>query len=203
MKGQRILAIDHGSKRIGFALSDELGWTAQPLETFYRRNPEADIRHIQELVREHEVGQVLVGLPLRLDGESGPAAKVVQEFIQLLEPALSVPVVTWDERMTTCSAEDLLIAADVGRRKRKGIVDRIAAAILLQSYLASLEKPSSGQEQAVTESHEDDPWSFDEPRVDDAEALNCGTGSGDSDARGHRGATRAALGSKSRRQRAS
>ncbi len=130
MKGQRILAIDHGSKRIGFALSDELGWTAQPLETFYRRNPEADIRHIQELVRGHEVGLVLVGLPLRLDGESGPAAKLVEEFIQLLEPALSVPVVTWDERMTTCAAEDLLIAADVGRRKRKGIVDRIAAAIL-------------------------------------------------------------------------
>ncbi|ULA61666.1 MAG: Putative pre-16S rRNA nuclease [Nitrospira sp.] len=203
MKGQRILAIDHGSKRIGFALSDELGWTAQPLETFYRRNPEADIRHIQELVREHEVGRVLVGLPLRLDGESGPAAKVVEEFIQLLEPALSVPVVTWDERMTTCAAEDLLIAADVGRRKRKGIVDRIAAAILLQSYLASLENPSSGQEQALSTSHEDDPWSFDEPRVDDAEAFNCGTGAGDSDARGHRGATRPALGSKSRRQRAS
>jgi len=66
MKGQRILAIDHGSKRIGFALSDEFGWTAQPLETFYRRNPDADIRHIQDLVREHEVGQVLVGMPLRL-----------------------------------------------------------------------------------------------------------------------------------------
>ena len=203
MKGQRILAIDHGSKRIGFALSDELGWTAQPLETFYRRNPEADIRHIQELVREHEVGRVLVGLPLRLHGESGPAAKLVEEFIQLLEPALSVPVVTWDERMTTCAAEDLLIAADVGRRKRKGIVDRIAAAILLQSYLASLEKPSAGQEQAAYDSQDDDPWSFEEPRVDDAEAIDCGTGSGGSDARGHRGAPRAALGSKSRRQRAS
>jgi len=203
MKGQRILAIDHGSKRIGFALSDELGWTAQPLETFYRRNPDADIRHIQELVREHEVGRVLVGLPLRLDGESGPAAKVVEAFIQLLEPALSVPVVTWDERMTTCAAEDLLIAADVGRRKRKGIVDRIAAAILLQSYLASLEKPSSGQEQAVNDPHEDDPWSFDEPRVDDAEAIDCGIGSSDGDAPDPLGVSGPALGSKSRRQRAS
>ncbi|HMW86658.1 MAG TPA: Holliday junction resolvase RuvX [Nitrospira sp.] len=203
MKGQRILAIDHGSKRIGFALSDELGWTAQPLETFHRRNPEADIRHIQELVREHEVGRVLVGLPLRLDGESGPAAKVVEEFIQLLEPALSVPVVTWDERMTTCAAEDLLIAADVGRRKRKGIVDRIAAAILLQSYLASLEKPSTSQEQAISNSHEDDPWSFDEPRVDDAEAIDCGTGSSDGDTLGPLGLSGPALGSKSRRQRAS
>ncbi|MGC3976272.1 MAG: Holliday junction resolvase RuvX [Nitrospira sp.] len=199
MKGQRILAIDHGSKRIGFALSDELGWTAQPLETFHRRNPEADIRHIQELVREHEVGRVLVGLPLRLDGESGPAAKVVEEFIQLLEPALSVPIVTWDERMTTCAAEDLLIAADVGRRKRKGIVDRIAAAILLQSYLASLEKPSSGQEQAVINAQDDDPWSIDEPRVDDAEAIDCGTGASDGDAPRSLGVSGPALGSKSRR----
>ena len=203
MKGQRILAIDHGSKRIGFALSDELGWTAQPLETFYRRNPEADIRHIQELVREHEVGQVLVGLPLRLDGESGPAAKVVQEFIQLLEPALSVPVVTWDERMTTCAAEDLLIAADVGRRKRKGIVDRIAAAILLQSYLASLEKPTSGQEQTLSHSQDGDPWSFDEPREDDAEEIDCGSGAGVGDTPGDFGVPRAALGSKSRRRRTS
>lgn len=203
MKGQRILAIDHGSKRIGFALSDELGWTAQPLETFYRRNPEADIRHIQELVREHEVGQVLVGLPLRLDGESGPAAKVVQEFIQLLEPALSVPVVTWDERMTTCAAEDLLIAADVGRRKRKGIVDRIAAAILLQSYLASLEKPATGPANDRNEPEADDPWSFDEPRVDNAEAIDHGPDPGSSDPRGHRGVSGAALGPKPRRERAS
>ena len=79
------------SKRIGFALSDELGWTAQPLETFYRRNPDADIRHIQDLVREHEVGQVLVGMPFRLDGEVGPAAKVVQAFIELLEPVFVGP----------------------------------------------------------------------------------------------------------------
>mgnify|MGYP002381931143 FL=1 len=203
MKGQRILAIDHGSKRIGFALSDELGWTAQPLETFYRRNPDADIRHIQDLVREHEVGQVLVGMPFRLDGESGPAAKVVEAFIQLLEPALSVPVITWDERMTTCAAEDLLIAADVGRRKRKGIVDRIAAAILLQSYLASLETSSASTEAGRSESEVDDPWAFDEPRVDDAEAIDSGSGSSGSDTREHHGVSAPALGSKPRRERAS
>jgi len=203
MKGQRILAIDHGSKRIGFALSDELGWTAQPLETFYRRNPDADIRHIQDLVREHEVGQVLVGMPLRLDGEIGPAAKVVAEFIQLLEPALSVPVITWDERMTTCAAEDLLIAADVGRRKRKGIVDRIAAAILLQSYLASLEQPATSQANDPNAPVETDPWVFDEPRVDDAEESDHGSGPGGSDVRGSRGISGAALGSKPRRERTS
>ena len=200
MNGQRILAIDHGSKRIGFALSDELGWTAQPLETYHRRNPEADIRHIQGLVREHGVSQVLVGMPFRLDGEMGPAAKVVEAFVQALEPALSVPVVIWDERMTTCAAEDLLIAADVGRRKRKGIVDRIAAAILLQSYLTSLEKPAAaalGEESNGSESS--DPWSWNDEAVHETSEIDQGADSGRSDSGGSRGVSGPALGSESRR----
>lgn len=200
MKGQRILAIDHGSKRIGFALSDELGWTAQPLETFHRRNPEADIRHIQDLVREHEVGQVLVGMPLQLDGGMGPAAKVVTAFVQALEPALSVPVVIWDERMTTCAAEDLLIAADVGRRKRKGIVDRIAAAILLQSYLKSLEEPAtaaSGDESNGSETS--DAWSWNDEAVHETSEIDQGADSGRSDSRGSRRVSGPTLGSESRR----
>ena len=134
----RILALDHGTKRIGVALSDELGWTAQPLETFERRSLARDIAHIQELVRTHEVGQVLLGLPLRLTGEEGPAVTAVREFVSRLAEALPVPIVTWDERMTTKAAEELLIAADVSRKKRKGVVDRVAAAILLQSYLESV-----------------------------------------------------------------
>lgn len=197
MKGRRILAIDHGSKRIGFALSDELRWTAQPLETFHRRNPDADIRHIQDLVREHEVGLVVIGMPLRLDGEIGPAAKVVEAFVQLLGPALSVPIVTWDERMTTCAAEDLLIAADVSRRKRKGIVDRIAAAILLQSYLASLEKSAvSPPEDGLDEFEASEPMSIDQERVDDADEIDQGADPSGSDPRGHRGVSGPALGSK-------
>jgi putative Holliday junction resolvase len=140
MQGTRILALDHGTKRIGVALSDELGWTGQPLETYERRTLEADLQHIDRLVREHNVAEVVVGLPLRLNGEIGPAAQSVQEFVKCLKGFLTVPVVTWDERMTTRSAEDLLIAADVSRKKRKGTVDRIAAAILLQSYLESRSK---------------------------------------------------------------
>lgn len=131
----RILALDHGTKRIGVALSDELGWTAQPLETFERRTLERDIAHILELVRTHDVERVLLGLPLRLNGEEGPAARSVHEFVASLGEALPVPVVTWDERLTTKTAEELLIAADVSRKKRRGVVDRVAAAILLQSYL--------------------------------------------------------------------
>jgi len=131
----RILALDYGTKRIGVALSDELGWTAQPLETFERRTLDWDVAHIAALVGSHNVERVVLGLPLQLDGREGPAVRAMREFTVKLEAALSVPVVRWDERMTTKAAEELLIAADVSRKKRKGIVDRIAAAILLRSYL--------------------------------------------------------------------
>ncbi|MGH7165525.1 MAG: Holliday junction resolvase RuvX [Nitrospiraceae bacterium] len=138
MAATRILALDPGTKRIGVALSDELGWTAQPLETFARRSLEADVAHIRGLVERHDVRQVLVGLPIRLDGRLGPEAEGVQKFMAELERALPVPVTGWDERLTSKSAEHLLIEANVSRRKRKGAVDRVAAAILLQSYLESL-----------------------------------------------------------------
>ena len=131
----RILALDYGTKRIGVALSDELGWTAQPLETFERRTLDRDVAHIAALVESHSVERVVLGLPLQLDGREGPAVRAMREFTHKLEGSLPVPVVLWDERMTTKAAEELLIAADVSRKKRKGIVDRIAAAILLRSYL--------------------------------------------------------------------
>ena len=137
--GKRVLAIDYGTKRIGVALSDELGWTAQPLETLNRRTLDWDIAHIASLVGTYEVRQVLLGFPLQLDGREGPAIQAMREFQARLEQGVPVPVILWDERLTTKSAEDFLIAADVSRKKRKGIVDRIAASILLQSYLASLE----------------------------------------------------------------
>jgi putative Holliday junction resolvase len=138
----RILALDYGTKRIGVALSDELGWTAQPLETFERRTLDRDVAHIAALVVSNEVQRVVLGLPLQLDGREGPAVQAMRQFAVELEAGLSVPLVLWDERMTTKAAEDLLIAADVSRKKRKGAVDRVAAALLLQSYLAALAPPS-------------------------------------------------------------
>jgi len=133
----RILALDYGTKRIGVALSDELGWTAQPLETFERRTLERDVAHIAHLITSNDVERVVLGFPLQLDGREGPAVRAMREFAEKLEAGLSVPLVLWDERMTTKAAEDLLIAADVSRKKRKGAIDRIAAALLLQSYLAA------------------------------------------------------------------
>lgn len=139
----RILALDYGTKRIGVALSDELGWTAQPLETFERRTLDRDVVHIAALVESHSVERVVLGLPLQLDGREGPAVQAMREFTDKLEASLPVPVVLWDERMTTKAAEELLIAADVSRKKRKGIVDRIAAAILLRSYLEAQDQVSA------------------------------------------------------------
>jgi putative Holliday junction resolvase len=135
---KRVLALDPGTKRIGIALSDELRWTAQPLETYERRSIEADVAHVHRLVRLHDVREVVTGMPLRLHGEAGPEAESVREFIEQLEKVLPVPVIAWDERFTSKAAEQMLIRANVSRKKRKGAVDRVAAALLLQSYLDNL-----------------------------------------------------------------
>ena len=158
---KRILALDPGTKRIGVALSDEMGWIAQPLETFERRSITADLQHIQQLVQDHEVDRVIMGMPFRLDGSVGPAAQQVEQFKAMLEGALTVPVIPWDERLTSKSAEAMLIEANVSRKKRKGAVDRVAAAILLQSYLESLsverQSGSSDGEHSQDEAEWDDP----------------------------------------------
>lgn len=138
MPATRILALDHGTKRIGVALSDELRWTAQPLETYHRRTVALDIAHIQQLVRDHEVARVVIGLPIRTNGELGPEAQAVEQFRQQLAAVLPVPIDAWDERHTTHTAEAVLLEADMSRAKRKQVIDRVAAAVLLQNYLASL-----------------------------------------------------------------
>jgi putative Holliday junction resolvase len=142
MSGKRILALDPGTKRIGVALSDELGWTAQPLETFERKSLGVDIAHIKDLVSRHEVREIVVGMPVRLDGRMGPAAQSAQQFLDAVQTGVGIPVVAWDERLTTKAAEQMLIEADVSRKKRKGVVDRVAAALLLKSYLEHLSAPS-------------------------------------------------------------
>jgi putative holliday junction resolvase len=134
----RILAIDHGTRRIGIAVSDELKMIAQPLE-FIPAEPFADfLARLEELLREKEVELILVGLPRNMDGSHGPAAQKVQEFVATLKSTIAVPIKTWDERLTSVQANRLLIQANVRRDKRKEKVDKMAAAILLQSYLDGL-----------------------------------------------------------------
>jgi len=131
----RILALDHGTKRIGIALSDELKMIAQPLE-FVPAEPFADfLARLKEVLRDKQVELILAGMPRNMDGSYGPAALKVQDFVATLKRALTVPIETWDERLTSVQANRLLIEGKVRRGERKQKVDKMAAAILLQSYL--------------------------------------------------------------------
>lgn len=134
----RILALDHGTVRIGVAVSDELKMMATPLE-FIPAEPFADfLERLKTLIREKQVEAVVVGMPRNMDGSYGPAALKVQEFVAALRTALAVPIKTVDERLTSVQAQKFLRAAGHDARKQKGKVDQTAAAIILQSYLDSL-----------------------------------------------------------------
>ncbi len=131
----RILALDHGTKRIGVAVSDATKTIAQPLE-YIPAEPFADfLERLKKLLVEKEIDLILVGLPRNMDGSYGPAAEKVQTFVAALKDAMVVPIKTWDERLTSAQANRVLIQGGVRRAKRKEKVDQTAAAILLQSYL--------------------------------------------------------------------
>ncbi len=133
----RILALDHGTRRIGVAVSDELQMIAQPLEFISAEPLEGCLDRLREILREKEVELILIGLPRNMDGSLGPAAVKVEEFVTELQAACDVPVRTWDERLTSVQANRVLIQGKVRRDQRKAKVDQMAAAILLQSYLDS------------------------------------------------------------------
>jgi len=135
----RIMGLDYGDRRIGVALSDALGWTAQPLGMI-ERDAGGELERISELVREHEVSEIVVGLPKNMNGTIGERGEICIEFAQALRQRLSIPVHLWDERLTTAAATKTLLEADVSRRKRKQVVDKMAAALLLQNYLDSRRK---------------------------------------------------------------
>jgi putative Holliday junction resolvase len=131
----RILGIDHGTKRVGLALSDETGTIAQPLQ-FLPAEPAAKLFDgLKAIVAERNVEQIVVGIPRNMNGTYGPSAEKAREFVAALKQVLTVPIHTWDERLTTVQANRFLIDAGMRREKRKERVDQTAAAILLQSYL--------------------------------------------------------------------
>jgi putative pre-16S rRNA nuclease len=131
----RVLALDVGDRTIGVAVSDALGVAAHPVETIRRKAPAADLARVAELVAEREAAEVLVGLPRMLNGSLGVQARKVQAFVDALAPTLSVPVTLWDERFSTVAAERALIASGLTRKRRKGVVDQVAAVYFLQGYL--------------------------------------------------------------------
>lgn len=135
----RTMGLDVGSKTVGIALSDELGWTAQGLETL-KINEEENMFGFDELgkiIKEYEVGKVVVGLPKNMNGTIGPRGEASQFYARELEERFGVPVVLWDERLTTVAAERVLLEADMSRKKRKKVIDKMAAMMILQGYLNS------------------------------------------------------------------
>lgn len=134
--GQAILALDVGSKRIGVAVADPSGTFALPVTVIERTNLRTDLRRILDLVREYNVGEMVVGDPVTLSGQRGAAAERIDRFVEQLQRVFHGRVHRVDERMTTAQATKSLIAADVSRAKRKDVVDKMAAALILESYLA-------------------------------------------------------------------
>jgi putative Holliday junction resolvase len=133
------MGLDIGDKTIGVSISDELGWTAQGIEVIRRKqdSPEEDFNRLDQLIAEYQVEKVIVGLPKNMNGTIGPRAKLCQEFAHTLEERTGLPIQMWDERLSTVAAERVLIAADMSRKKRKQVIDKMAAIMILQGFLDS------------------------------------------------------------------
>lgn len=135
----KIMGLDVGSKTIGVAISDAFGWTAQGIETVKINEAEGEfgIERIKELTKEHNVTEFVVGYPKNMNNTVGPRGEASENYKKLLEDTFGFPVKLWDERLTTMAAERVLLEADVSRKKRKQVIDKMAAVMILQGYLDS------------------------------------------------------------------
>lgn len=141
-KPGRVLGLDVGSRRIGIAVSDPLGITAQGLETLQRGNKRRDFERLGQIVREYDVREIVVGLPLRMSGAEGTQAAKMQEFAEELRRRFQLPVHLWDERLTSAEANRLLRETDLSIEKRGKAVDRMAAMLILQGWMESRSRSS-------------------------------------------------------------
>jgi putative Holliday junction resolvase len=141
----RILCLDVGSKTIGVAMSDPLGWIAQAVKTIRRGSTHDDSLDLKKMVEENGVKTIVVGLPLNMNGTEGPQAQSVRRFVEEMQKVIpDVPIEFWDERLSTVAAERGLLEADMSRAKRKGVIDQMAAVHVLQGYLEALRGGDSG-----------------------------------------------------------
>lgn len=136
----RLMGLDYGDRRIGVAISDEMGWTAQGHSVIERRKPEEDMEKIRQIAESSGVTEIVLGLPKNMNGTIGPRGEICIAFAESLRDILQMPVHLWDERLTTVSAERALLEADVSRKKRKQVIDKMAAALILQNYMDSKSK---------------------------------------------------------------
>jgi putative Holliday junction resolvase len=135
LSSRRILGLDVGARRIGIAVSDPLGMTAQGLETLHRRNRRYDLDELRRVIRQYEISEIVVGNPLRMSGEVGRQAEKMATFAGQIEHAFDLPVHLWDERLTTAEAHRLLDETDIRDQRRKEVIDKMAAVLILQSFL--------------------------------------------------------------------
>ena len=131
----RILALDLGEKRIGVAVSDSLNVIAQSVGVIDRRGIKSDFKKIEELIKEYDAGALVVGLPLNMDGTKGKSADLAIDFVNALKKEVHIRVEMLDERLTTAQGERIFLEADISRKKRKKNIDKVAAQLILQSYL--------------------------------------------------------------------
>jgi putative Holliday junction resolvase len=131
----RIMGLDIGSNTIGVAISDELGITAQGLKTIKRKSMGEDLREINTIIAQFEIDKIVVGLPKNMNGTFGKQAEMVFQWIKAFKRKTYLPVVTWDERLSTVGASKILLEADLSRKKRKKVIDKLAAVLILQGYL--------------------------------------------------------------------
>lgn len=131
----RIMGLDIGDKTIGVAVSDLMGMTAQGIKTIKRTSKKNDIEEIKQIIKEKQVKLIVSGLPKNMNGTVGPQGEKVQKFCELIKEETGLEIEFWDERLTTVAAEKTLITADVSRKKRKNVIDMMAAVLILQGYL--------------------------------------------------------------------
>lgn len=136
----RVMALDVGDRNIGVAISDETGLVARGIGVIKRKSIEKDLQDIKNFIKENHVEKIVIGLPKNMNGTVGFQGSKVLNLVEKLKEVTSLPVITWDERLTTVMAERVLIQADMSRKKRKSIIDKMAAAIILQNYLDSQNK---------------------------------------------------------------
>jgi putative Holliday junction resolvase len=141
----RVIGLDVGDKTVGIAISDELGLTAQGLPTLRRARLVADLAHVQGVAEEHSATRITVGLPLNMNGTEGPRGAASRKFGDALGKLTGLPIEYWDERLTTAQAERVLLEADVSRRKRRLVIDKLAAQVILQGWLDA-QRPATGPE---------------------------------------------------------
>jgi putative Holliday junction resolvase len=137
------MGLDVGSHTIGVAISDELGMTAQPIKTIRRKSKEEDVREIKAIIAEYEIIKIVIGLPKNMDGTLGKQAEIIFRWIKTLQGEIKLPMITWDERLSTVGALKVLLEADLSREKRKKVIDKLAAVLILQGYLDKTRKPKN------------------------------------------------------------